>query len=67
MPRLYWWEQELDFTLDSEHHGDAEIVEDQGWAQPNGGAVAPIGRGVDGDGVLRRGQRRELDEELAGN
>jgi len=66
-PRLYWWEQELDFTLDNEHHGDAEIVEDQGWAQPNGGAAAPIDRGVDGDSVLRRRQRRELDEELAGN
>ena len=37
-PCLYWWEQELDFTLDSEHLDDADIVEDQVWAQPNRGA-----------------------------
>ena len=31
-PRLYWWDQEMDFSLDNEHHGDAEIEEGQGFA-----------------------------------
>ena len=57
-PRLYWWDQELDFSLDNEHQGDADIVEE--------GAAAPRGQGFDGDGVLRRRQQRELAEELAG-
>ena len=65
-PRTYWWEQELDFTLDNERQGDADIVEDEGWAQPNTRGRGTNSLGVAGDDVLRRRQRRELDEELAG-
>ena len=65
-PRTYWWEQELDFTLDNERQGDADIVEDEGWAQPNTRGRGANSLGVAGDDVLRRRQRRELDEELAG-
>ena len=66
-PRLYWWEQELDFTLDNEQQDAADIVEDQGWAQPNLRGHSTNSPGVVGDDVLRRRQRRELDEKLAGN
>ena len=29
LPYLYWWDQEQDSLLDSEHHGDADIEESQ--------------------------------------
>ena len=66
-PRTYWWEQELNFTLDNERQGDADIVEDGGWAQPNTRGRGTNSPGVAADDVLRRRQRRELDEELTGN
>ena len=34
-PRLYWWDQELDFSLDNEHHGDADIEETQDFPLDN--------------------------------
>ena len=35
-PRLYWWEQELEFSL--EHHVDADVEEDQDGTTSAGGA-----------------------------
>ena len=38
-PRLYWWEQEMEFSLDNEHHGDADIEEDQDGPTGTSGAT----------------------------